>query len=224
MYEEIENEIRNKYLKRFNDDKLKLETEKAQLAKEAEQLKLQAENQEATLAAKLRLAKATLEEEAIKKAALEMQFQLEGLNKELTEKVTIASALKVQNVKVAAITSKGKLKEDHENAYKAKRIEKIKVAYTLLPNPLAKQEEKEVIVRVLDPEGAVLTNGMDGSAFYSAGKELMYTGKQKVAYTNTNQDVEWVFAKGGDRYRPGKYNVELYAEGFKIGEGNFTVR
>ena len=145
-------------------------------------------------------------------------------NKELTEKVTIASALKAQNIKVAAITSRGKLKEDDENAYKAKRIEKIKVAYTLLPNPLAKQEEKEVIVRVLDPEGAVLTNGMDGSAFYSAGKELMYTGKQKVAYTNTNQEVEWVFAKGGDRYRPGKYNVELYAEVLKIGEGNFTVR
>ncbi|MFN8353032.1 MAG: hypothetical protein U0Y10_01175 [Spirosomataceae bacterium] len=145
-------------------------------------------------------------------------------NKELTEKVSIASALKAQNVKVAAITSKGKLKEDDENEYKAKRMEKIKVSYTLAPNPLTKQEEKEVLVRVLDPEGAVLSNGLDGSTFYWAGKEVMYTGKQKVQYNNSNQNVEWVFAKGGDRYRPGKYNVELYAEGFKIGEGNFTVK
>jgi hypothetical protein len=86
LAQEIENEIRTKYLKRFNDDKVKLEHEKAQLAKEAELLKIQSENQDATMAAKLRLAKTALEEEANKKAALEMQSKMEMLNKELTEK------------------------------------------------------------------------------------------------------------------------------------------
>jgi len=115
LAQEIENEIRNKYLKRFNDDKLKLEAEKSQLAKEAEQLKLQAENQDATIAAKLRLAKATLEEEAIKKAAQEMQFQLEGLNKELTEK---SQKLKASQEKEFEMMMKEKQLKEREESFK----------------------------------------------------------------------------------------------------------
>jgi hypothetical protein len=86
LAQEIESEIKGRYLKRFNEDKQKIEAEKAQLAKEAEQIKLQAENQEKVLADKLRLARQQLEQEAIKKASGEMQLQMELLNKELREK------------------------------------------------------------------------------------------------------------------------------------------
>jgi hypothetical protein len=86
LAEEIELDIRGKYLKRFNEDKQKLEAERLQLAKEGEQIKLQAENQERILADKLRMAKIQMEEEANKKAAVELQAQMEMLNKELAEK------------------------------------------------------------------------------------------------------------------------------------------
>jgi len=83
---EIENEIKTRYLKRFNEDKQALETERARLAKEAEDLKLQAENQDKLLSDKVRLAKEQLTEEARKKAAEETNQRFELLNKELTEK------------------------------------------------------------------------------------------------------------------------------------------
>lgn len=83
---EIENEIRAKYLKRFGEDKQKLEQEKMLLQKEAESLRLQTENQEAILQDKLKLAKAQLQTEAEKKAAGDIQLQMDLLNKELTEK------------------------------------------------------------------------------------------------------------------------------------------
>jgi hypothetical protein len=86
LAQEIENDIRQKYLKRYNEDKNKLEAEKQQLAKEAEQLKTLSENQDQILADKLKQAKIQLEQEAIKKAAGEMQAQMEMLNKELTDK------------------------------------------------------------------------------------------------------------------------------------------
>lgn len=86
LAQEIENDIRQKYLKRYNEDKNKLEAEKQQLAKEAEQLKTLSENQDQILADKLKQAKMQLEQEAIKKAAGEMQAQMEMLNKELTDK------------------------------------------------------------------------------------------------------------------------------------------
>jgi len=83
---EIENEIKARYLKRFNEDKQALEAEKARLAKETETLKLQAENQDKLLSDKVRLAKEQLTEEARKKAAEEMNQRFEMLNKELVEK------------------------------------------------------------------------------------------------------------------------------------------
>lgn len=86
LAQEIENEIKGRYLKRFNDDQQKMEAEKARLSKDAELLKQQAENQEQILADKLKLARQQLEQEAIKKAAGEMHLQMELLNKELNEK------------------------------------------------------------------------------------------------------------------------------------------
>jgi hypothetical protein len=83
---EIENEIKARYLKRFNDDKQAIEAEKAQMAKEKEDLKLQAENQEKLLNDKVRLAREQLTEEARKKAAEEMTQRMDLLNRELSEK------------------------------------------------------------------------------------------------------------------------------------------
>ena len=50
LAQEIENDIRGKYLKRYNEDKQKLDAEKAQILKQEEQLKLQTENQDRIIA------------------------------------------------------------------------------------------------------------------------------------------------------------------------------
>ncbi len=115
LSQKIEDDIRGKYLKRYNEDKLKLESEKAQLAKESEQLKLMAENQDRLLEDKLRLAKSQLQEEAIKKAASEMQVQMEMLNKELTEK---SQKLKESQVKELELMQKEKQIKEREESLK----------------------------------------------------------------------------------------------------------
>lgn len=113
LAQEIENDIKGRYLKKYNEDRQRMEAEKAQLAKDAEQLKLQAENQEAVIADKLRLAKQQLEQEAIKKAANEMQLQLDSLNKELTDK---AQKLKESQGKELELMRKQKeIQEREEN-------------------------------------------------------------------------------------------------------------
>ncbi|MES2679157.1 MAG: DUF2130 domain-containing protein [Bacteroidota bacterium] len=113
LAQEIENDIRGKYLKKYAEEKSKLEAEKLQLARETELVKLQAENQEQLLADKLRLAKSQLEQEAIKKAASEMQLQMDVLNKELTEK---SQKLRESQVKELELMQKEKLvKEREEN-------------------------------------------------------------------------------------------------------------
>ena len=148
--------------------------------------------------------------------------QVTTQNQELTTKVTRAAALKAQNVKVYSVNSKGKVKED--DSYKAKKLDKIKLVYTLQDNPLTKEEPKDVFVRVLDPSGAVVSDMANGSGTFTVdGNETIYTTKQTVTFTNNNQNVELLYTRGIP-YKPGKYTIELYSEGFRIGSGEFAVR
>lgn len=143
-------------------------------------------------------------------------------NRELTSKVNRAAALKAQNLKVMAINSRGKTKD--RDSYKAKRVDKIKVAFDLPENPLAREESKDIYVRVLDPEGAILADEATGSGeFQIEGQDSRFTTRESIAYTNNNQHVELIYDYSS-KFRPGKYSVELYAEGYKIGGGNFVIR
>jgi len=115
LSQKFEEEIKGRYLKRFNEDQKKIEAEKTQLAKDAELLKTQAENQEKIIADKLRLAKTQLEQEAIKKAASEAALQMEMLNKELTEK---SQKLKESQAKELELIQKEKQIKEKEETLK----------------------------------------------------------------------------------------------------------
>jgi myosin heavy subunit len=144
-------------------------------------------------------------------------------NRELSEKVNIASALRAENLTVNAVSAKGK--ERDGGKYKAKRIDKLRVNFKLGENAVAKQNEKEIFLRILDPDGAVLSDMATGSgSFMMNGKELIYSSKQSVSFTNTGQSVDIFYGRGGIPLKDGKYAIEVYSEGFKIGQGEFTVK
>ena len=63
--------------------------------------------------------------------------------KDLSEKVSRASALKAQNIKVLTVNSRGKVKDKEE--YKASRVDKIKLVFILPENSLTAQEPKDLI-------------------------------------------------------------------------------
>lgn len=143
-------------------------------------------------------------------------------NEELTKKVRTGAQLKATNLQVFAVTSKGKIKDGGK--YRAKRVDQLKLAFTLPSNAITEQENKEIMVRILDADGAVITDSATGSSVFNYdGKEMGFTTKGTVAYTNNDQNVEMLYARG-TAYRPGTYNVELYSEGFKIGQGAFTIK
>ena len=144
-------------------------------------------------------------------------------NKILAEKVTRAAALKAEYVKVIGINEKGK--ESEEKRYKAKKLAKIKIAFQLAKNDVTEQERKTVFIRVLDPDGSTIFDSATGSGnFTFNGQELAYTTRGDLNYDNENLYIEMVYSRGGTLYREGKYTVELYAEGFKIGTGGFEVK
>jgi uncharacterized protein (DUF3084 family) len=144
-------------------------------------------------------------------------------NKELADKVNIASALRAESLTVNAVSAKGKEREGGK--YKAKRIDKLRVNFKLGENAVAKQNEKEIFLRILDPDGAVLSDMATGSgSFMFNGKELIYSSKQSVSFDNSGQSVDIFYGRGGIPLKDGKYAIEVYSEGFKIGQGDFTVK
>jgi len=146
-----------------------------------------------------------------------------SMNRELSEKVSIASALRAEDLTIHAVSSKGKDREGEK--FKAKRIDKLRVNFKLGENAVAKQNEKDIYLRILDPEGAVLSDMATGSgSFVFNGKEMIYSSKQTVNFTNTGQAVDIFYGRGGIAMKEGKYAIEVYSEGFKIGNGDFTVK
>ena len=144
-------------------------------------------------------------------------------NKELAEKVTIAAALRAETITVDAINKRGKEKDG--GSYKAKRIDKIKVSVRLAPNGLAKQEEKTLYMRILDPSGAVISDMATGSGEFTYNDQgMIYTAMQRFTFDNSRQQVDFIYGRGSQRFNEGRHTIEIYCEGFRIGEGEFTVK
>ena len=155
-----------------------------------------------------------------KKELSERSRVLEVRNQELTEKVTVAAALRAEGVNVYAISTRGK----ETGVQKAKRIDKIRVIFHLQNNPLATREIKTIYLRIIEPTGNTLSDYALGSGTVMfKGKELVYTAKQRIFYENNHQSVEFIYARS-TAYREGKHEIELYSEGFLIGLGTFEVR
>lgn len=144
-------------------------------------------------------------------------------NRELNEKVNIASALRAENLTIHAVSAKGKERDGAK--FKAKRIDKLKVSFNLGDNAVAKKNQKEVYLRILDPDGAVLSDMATGSgSFIVGGKEVIYSSKQTIEFDNSKQNVDILYGRGGIPMKDGKYAIEVFCEGFKIGQGDFTVK
>ncbi|GAB2767954.1 putative nucleic acid-binding Zn-ribbon protein [Hymenobacter luteus] len=145
-------------------------------------------------------------------------------NQELSEKVAVASRLQAENIRVGVINSREKEKADDDNEFKAKRVEKIKVTFNLARNDVSPKETKQILMRLIEPDGAALYNlSTGGGTFMIDGAEAFYTAKQDIVFDNTRQPVQFLYAKGAS-YKTGLHTVELYEGGVMIGKTTFTLK
>ncbi|UOQ71988.1 hypothetical protein [Hymenobacter cellulosilyticus] len=145
-------------------------------------------------------------------------------NQELAEKVSIASRLQAENIRVGVVNSRNKEKDDDDNEFKAKRVEKVKVTFNLARNDVSPKETKEIMMRLIEPDGAALYNlSTGGGTFMIEGSEAFYTAKQDIVFDNTRQPVQFLYAKGAP-YKTGLHTVELYSGGVMIGKSTFTLK
>lgn len=199
-------------IKEYEEFLTKKDTEIAQLREENQQLISQNEG-------------LTQEKNELQTSRQAVRDSLSGVvaqKTELESKVTMAAALRARSVKVYAVSSKGKVREG-ENV-KSKRVDKVRVDFILEKNPLTMADNKTIYLRIIDPTGATISDTKTGSGvFQYNGQEQGYTISKDVLYSNNNQDVSILYDRDAP-FTSGKYTIELYSEGFSIGEGSFSVK
>lgn len=142
--------------------------------------------------------------------------------KELNTKVALASVLRVDDIFISMIDKSGVERDD--DTFKAKKIDKIKFNIMLANNKVAKVENKEMVIRVIDETGATISDPAGGGGTFAFdGKEIPYTVKQTFLFENKDVPINLLWTPTKMLIK-GLHSVEIYCEGYKIGEGEFFVK
>ncbi|MFM8832076.1 MAG: coiled-coil domain-containing protein [Cytophagales bacterium] len=140
---------------------------------------------------------------------------------ELASKVALASQLKAENIVVKALNEKGK---ERDSPFKNRWFIKLKVEFNLAENKVAPIEGKKILIRITDTNNQVIFDqGRGSGTFMLNNKEEFYTAAQEILFDNTRQKLTFVYEKGSD-YAEGNYLVEVFTEGYKMGEVRFEVK
>lgn len=143
-------------------------------------------------------------------------------NEDLSDLVTVASYLKTSSLKSYGV--KIKSNNTGKETDRAKRVGKIRTEFTILKNSITVAGKKWVYVRILTPDGKVLSEKTDDSnKFDFNGVRGLYSSRKQIDYNNQQQTltIDW---KKTEDFPVGEYNVEVYADGVDIGKTKFSLK
>lgn len=144
--------------------------------------------------------------------------------KEVAEKkVDIASTLNASNITVTPVSESKSGKEKVTS--NAKRVDKLVIAFDV-DNRIAQSGNTDVYVAITGPDGKPITVEALGSGTFTTREEgdKLYTNKVPVVY-EAGKKVHVEFAwKQNSAFQRGNYKIEIYHNGFKIGEGTRELK
>lgn len=197
---------------------------KAELAKAKQMIEelngniTQLEEQVSTLTAQnqeLTTANTTLKTE---KADLESNLAVTQTEKEeLSKTVDVGSTFSASNIQIRSVNEKKSGKEKATTT--AKRVDKLVVSFDV-ENRIAKSGPADLYVLVTAPDGKVISDASTGGGTLTTRTDgdKTFTSKLNVQYEQgTRRNLELPIRQND--FQIGDYKIEVYHNGFKIGEG-----
>jgi predicted nuclease with TOPRIM domain len=176
---------------------------------EADVTRLTGENQELTAS------NSSLKEE---KTGLEQNLQTTTTEKQELEKtVDVASTFSASNIQVTPFNEKKSGKEKETTT--AKRVDKLVVSFDV-ENRIAKSGPADMYIIVTAPDGKIITDPALGATTLNTRTDgdKPYTAKVSVDYVQgSRKSLQFPIKQAG--FQTGDYKIEIYHNGFKIGEG-----
>ena len=139
--------------------------------------------------------------------------------KQKDKKLDVAATLHASNFNIVGINEKRNGKEKETST--AKRVDKLRISFDVDENMVTQSGKKELFISITAPDGTPVTVQALGSGTFTTrtGKEMPYTQKMSIDYLqNTKQSVNFDWKQNSD-YQKGNYKIEVFNNGFKIGEG-----
>ncbi len=139
--------------------------------------------------------------------------------KEKEEVIDIATTLHASNFSISGINETKSGKEKTTST--AKRVDKLRITFDIDENRVAQSGTKNIFVCITGPDGKPLAAEALGSGKFSTrdGAEKYYTQKIDINYTQGQRQPVSIDWKQNIDFEKGDYKIEVYNNGFKIGEG-----
>jgi multidrug efflux pump subunit AcrA (membrane-fusion protein) len=141
--------------------------------------------------------------------------QLAKANTELTEKVVLASILEARDINIRTLNERERV------INRLSKIATIEFNFYLPKNISAKVGEKNIYLRILQPDNTPLVKN-EGNLFEFEGTKLNYSIFRPIEYAGEETPVS-LYWKVEEFLYPGTYRADFFADGFLIGSKSFEL-
>lgn len=164
----------------------------------------------------------TKDKEAVTQERNQVQSKYDsakGVIKQREDVIDVGSTLHASGFNIVGIDEKGGGKE--KETTKAKKVDKLRISFNLDENRIAPSGQKDLFVCITGPDGNAIAVEALGSGTFSTREDgqKIFTQKVQVSYTQGQKQTVSFDWKQGSSFSVGNYKIEVYHNGFKIGEG-----
>jgi chromosome segregation ATPase len=139
--------------------------------------------------------------------------------KQLLEKnLQRAAVLQVRELMAEALNSRSK-----ETRF-ANRSDQIRVYFVLAENVTARRGAKNIYVRIMRPDQLLMSKS-ESNVFQFEDLKIQYSAMREVVYEGHDLPVAIFWDNTGEAdFMPGKYTIDLFADGHNIGTTSLELR
>jgi regulator of replication initiation timing len=141
---------------------------------------------------------------------------------ELEKTVDVGSTFSASNIQIAAVNEKKGGKE--KSTTTAKRVDKLLVSFDV-ENRITKSGPADLYIMVTAPDGKVISDVSTGGGSLTTRQDgdKTFTSKVSIEYEQgTRRNVQLPIRQKD--FQTGDYKIEVYQNGFKIGEGTRSLK
>ncbi len=135
-------------------------------------------------------------------------------NEQLSQTVAQAKKLSITGLSFKAYNNKGKVEK------KVKKAKSLGASFTINPNNTASAGTKTVYMRIVSPDGQVLSGG---PSFSYDGKSVASSASRDIQYDNSEQHVS-IYWQTNTTLTSGDYLVEIFCDGNRLASRNFNMK
>src|ERR1700743_1558103 len=142
---------------------------------------------------------------------------------DLEKKVDVASTLNASNISITPMHEKSDGKDKETTT--ARKVNKLVIAFDV-SNRIAQTGQVDVYVCITGPDGKPISVPALGSGSFTTRDDgdKLYTAKVPVDFeAGKSKSVQFAW-KQNSQFAKGNYKIEIYHNGFKIGEGTRELK